>query len=516
MPEMPQPRLSEVPGMATRPPTPSSDDELEAKLFLVGRRRLLQWTGAAVGASMLGTSSASATPRHALAMPLTPDPITTAPADSLVEAIGARINEQIATGSYGNLTAVRDAVAYAGIRYAREETVLPSSNPTMAGHQAQGWPLLAAIGCRVNTIIGKADARAGTVAEFAAYHKSQYGGDTGGVLWGIESANEWNGIRGPGIGHGVSALTGVTYSDSYPLWAEQLAVWQKQMWSSYALDPALDGLAILGPALVNALPGNSTILSRVANTVNGTSTGLQNYLTYTNYHVYPGQAAGKGQASVPSWHIDQRVSAMKVQAPNRPWVCTESGMHNALNSSNTNFSAHSETAAGIYAPRMTLEHLLRGTKRQWFFGLADDYADPGQAQQDIEFGLFHADWTPKPAAKAVSRMTSIFKDPGSAFTPTQNNLTVAGDPTMLLHSLRFGKRDGTTLLALWRDVSVWDYVTQSDLVVPAQTATVTFTSPSTVQMYRPSVSDGVYATLGANLPSVDIALSGDVTVLAIT
>jgi hypothetical protein len=190
-------------------------------------------------------------------------------------------------------------------------------------------------------------------------------------------------------------------------------------------------------------------------------------------------------------------------------------MHNALNSTNTGFSAHSQRAAGIYAPRMTLEHLLRGTYRHWFFGLGDEVPDPKLDDQTNAFGLFNNDRTPKPAAVAAKRMVALFSDPGPRFTPTQTNLTVSGEPTMMLHSLRFGKRDGTTLLALWRDTSVWDYVTQSDLAVPAKTATVTMLRPSTVQMYRPSVADGVYANLGTGLTSVDVAVAGDVVVLSI-
>jgi hypothetical protein len=502
--------------MAARPPTTLSDDELEGKPFVVGRRRLLQWTGSAVGASMLGISSASATPRHALAMPpLTLDPITTACADSLVEAMGAGINIQLASSAYGDLAAVRDAIAYIGLRYAREATVAPSFNPTMAGNQAKGWPMLASVGCRMITIMAKADGSQGSVSEIASYHKSTFGGDSGGVLWGIENANEWNGVRGTGVGSGVSRLTGKTYSDTYPRWAEQLTTWQRAMWRQYATDPQLDGLAIVGPALVNATPGNSQVLVGVANAVTGRSTGLHRYTTHSNYHVYCGQAAGLSQPSVPSWHLDQKVSAMMVQAPNRPWVCTEAGMHNALNSSNTGFSPHSQSAAGIYAPRMTLEHLLRGTYRHWFFGLVDDMPDPNMDNQDNAFGLFNNDWTPKPAAVAAKRMVALFSDPGPTFTPAQTNLTVSGDSRMMLHSLRFGKRDGTTLIALWRDTSVWDYVTQSDLAVPAQTATVTMLKPSTVHMYRPSVADGVYASLGTGLTCVDVAVAGDVVVLSI-
>lgn len=502
--------------MPLRPTTPLiGDDKIDKSPFVVGRRRLLQWTGAVVGASTFGISAASASVKAKVKAPPVPDPVTTARADSLVEAMGARINVQLAKSAYGDLTAVRDAVAYIGLRYAREATIAPSFNPTMASHQAKGWPMLAAVGCRMITIMAKADGSEGSIAEFAAYHKSTFGGDTGGVLWGIENANEWNGVRGTGVGHGVSPLTGKTYNAAYPRWAEQLTTWQQSMWRTYSADPQLDGLAVVGPALVNATPGNSQVLVDVANDVTGGTSGLQPYVTHSNYHVYCGQAAGLSQPSVPSWHLDQKVSAMQVQAPSRPWVCTEAGMHNALDSTNTAFSAHSQTAAGIYAPRMTLEHLLRGTLRQWFFGLVDDMPDPNLNDQDNAFGLFNYDWTPKPAAVAAKRMVALFSDPGPTFTPTQTNLTVSGDPSMMLHSLRFGKRDGTTLLALWRDVSVWDYVTQSDLDVPAQNATVTLPNPSTVQMYRPSVSDGVYANLGTGLTSVDVAVSGDVVVLSI-
>ncbi|MBA2561291.1 MAG: hypothetical protein H0V07_15670 [Propionibacteriales bacterium] len=486
----------------------------------IGRRHLLQWTGAALGAGTVGASTLGTSPARAgvvargIAAPMTmaTQLVTATPSDTLVEAMGARINTQLATSAYGDLTSMRDAVAYIGLRYAREATVLPSFNATQASHQQEGWPMLAAIGCRMVTTLGKASGKEGSVAAFASYHKSQFGGDTGSVLWGVESANEWNGRRGPGNGSGVSALTGRTYSATYPIWAEQLAVWQRSMWQSYKNDVALNGLAVVGPALVNATPGNSKVLVDVANIVYKTTTGIQPYLTHGNYHVYPGQAAGLSQPSVPSWHIDQKVSAMAVQAPGRPFVCTESGMHNASASVVTAFSAHSLKAAGIYAPRMTLEHLMRGSTRQWYFQLVDEYPDPTLTEMDSEFGLFNNDWTPKPAATAWKRMVSLFTDPGPAFTPPGIQMAVSGPA---LRSMLFQKRDGTALLALWRDVSVYDYKTKSDVSVTAETATVELQTPSAVRVYRPSLADGVTDDLGTGVTTAAIPLAGEVVVLEI-
>jgi len=145
----------------------------------------------------------------------------------------------------------------------------------------------------------------------------------------------------------------------------------------------------------------------------------------------------------------------------------------------------------------------------------DDRPDPQRNDQNNAFGLFNNDWTPKPAARALKRMVHLFSDPGPAFSPKHAYLTVSGHPGMRLHSLRFRKRDGTTLLALWRDVSVWDYVTQSDLHVPAQTAKVTMRKPRNVRMYRPSVKHGVYAHLGRGVRHVHVPVAGDVVVLSI-
>ncbi len=437
------------------------------------------------------------------------------PADHLVEAMGARINTQLATSAYGDHQALRDAVAYIGLRYAREATVLPSFNATQASHQQRAWPMLAAVGCRMVTAVGKASGNEGSVAAFAAYHKSQFGGDAGSVLWGIENASEWNGRRGPGNGKGVSPRTGHYYSASYPLWAEQLAVWQRAMWQTYQNDVKLNGLAVVGSALVNANPGNSKDLVDVAKIVYKSKAGIQPYLSHTNIHVYPGQAAGLGEPTVPSWHLDRKVEAMRVQASQRPYVCTESGMHNALASSNRDFSAHSRDAAGIYAPRMTLEHLLRGTRRHWYFELVDEHPDPDRNNQESNLGLFGYDWTPKPAATAWKRMVDLFADPGPRFTPPGVQLTVSGPP-MRLRTVLFQKRNGTALLALWRDVSVYDYKTGSNLTVAARTAKVSLQNASRVRVYRPSLVAGVYRDLGGGVTSASVSLSGDVVVFQIS
>ena len=443
------------------------------------------------------------------------------PADALADFAGVRTISTDA--AYGTDAQLVTALQSTGTRYIREPTSLPSTTTGVVDQQAT-WNAVHAIGVRVITRVGKPDGSEGSVADFAAYHKYRFA--SSGVIWAIENGNEWNKAvmaGGVGQGSGVSPITGRTYGASYPLWAEQLAVRQRQMWNAYRLDSALSSIVILGPALVSTNTTNAGLLFDVANVVysqlNGTpcTTGIAQYCDYVQFHLYPGQAAAQAVDSVPSWKLDATIAATKLQAAGlRDVFCGEAGLHDAVNSSNLNFSAHSPAAAADYVPRMLLEHFYRGVKKMVYFELYDDGPDPGNTDQEASFGLIANDWSMKASGTAWSRMLALFSDPGTPVTPGLRMAVSGGDAAT--RWLLFQKRDGTALVALWRDVSVYDYTKVSggstlaaaDLSPAAVTVTVNLNDTATVSTYKPT-SSGTATAVG-NVASFTVALAGEVVV----
>ena len=77
-----------------------------------------------------------------------------------------------------------------------------------------------------------------------------------------------------------------------------------------------------------------------------------------------------------------------------------------------------EDVAGVYTPRVLLDHYLRGEKRVYTYELVDEFDDPGLTDPEAHFGLLHRDFTPKPAFSAMKNLLGLLNDPGPAFTPT--------------------------------------------------------------------------------------------------
>ena len=105
-------------------------------------------------------------------------------------------------------------------------------------------------------------------------------------------------------------------------------------------------------------------------------------------HMYPG-------GYKPSNEISQITTAIRGSIPTtKPLITTEAGYHNALNTTNGHLPVP-EDVAGVYTPRVLLEHYLRGEKRIYTYELIDEFDDPGLTNPEANFGLLHRDLSPE-------------------------------------------------------------------------------------------------------------------------
>ena len=156
--------------------------------------------------------------------------------------------------------------------------------------------------------------------------------------------------------------------------------------------------------------------------------------------------------------------------PNAPLYITETGY--------TTFGEVDETTAGKYISRVLLADSLAGIERTYLYELHDDGTDSTNSEDG--YGLVRYDGTPKPAFRAVRQEIALLSDPGPAFSPAPLAYSVTGAAN-LRHEL-FQKRDGTYVLALWKEALSWNPRTAREIVVPKSVATLAFaTHPQDVR-----------------------------------
>jgi hypothetical protein len=171
-----------------------------------------------------------------------------------------------------------------------------------------------------------------------------------------------------------------------------------------------------------------------------------------------------------------------------------------------------EDVAGIYMPRLLLEHVGRGEQRMYSYELIDSFADPELTNPEAHFGLLRHDLSPKPAYTAMKRLLALLADPGPAFTPGALAVTATGFPADARYLLT-EKRDGTFVLLVWRDVSIYDPVAQQPLEVEPVHSTLTFETPRALTVHRPSTSaEPVARRTSTELP---LRLDGEVVAVEI-
>jgi len=389
-------------------------------------------------------------------------PVRAVVADSLVESYGVGIHLGFWDTPYADAEVVAEALHELGVRHVRDDLFL--NNP----RQYAAIRTVAAKGIRFNLIMG----RPTDSATPADYVRTVAGQLPRGVVESLEGVNEWD------------------LSDRSD-WVAEMKDWQGQLRAAAAADPATADLPVLAPAL--AFRWNYEVagdLSRDADEANG--------------HMYPG-------GYPPLNEVARITTAIRESIPGKPLVTTEAGYHNALNTRHGHLPVP-EDVAGLYLPRLLLDHFMRGVKRVYTYELIDEFEDPALTNPEAHFGLLRRDLGPKPAYTAMRALLSLLSDPGPSFPPESLALEVDGLPADG-RQLLTQKRNGQFVLLLWRDVSVYDPRERRRLVVSPSSVTLRLTETSRLDVYRPTA--GTTPVLQAEARSLPLQLDGEVTAITI-
>ncbi|MBJ7357704.1 fibronectin type III domain-containing protein [Nocardioides sp.] len=385
------------------------------------------------------------------------------PADSLVDSFGVAIHTPYLDTPYADTARVTQALTDLGVRHVRDNLNLSVPQSFAAMRQ------IASAGIRFDLIMGRPGSwqtPQKLVEAIAAELPT-------GVVESLEGANEYNLDE-----HAVD-------------WVLELRTHQQQLWEAANANPVTADLPVLAPAL-----GMRTGFDQIAD--------LGQYADYGNAHLYPG-------GRPPSWGIDELTQLEAIVVPGKPVMYTESGYHNATNTT----SGHRPTpepVVGSYAPRLLLEHYLRGTARVYNYELLDERADPGLTDHEAAFGLLRHDFSPKPAYLALKNLLGLVADPGPAFSPGRLAYTVDG-ATSDLRQVLVQKRSGEFVLLLWRDQSLYNPSTGEQRTVPPRAMTVRLDERARVAVHVPSAGSAPVAS-GAGT-SVPLSMAGEVVALRI-
>lgn len=391
-------------------------------------------------------------------------PLDAVPADSVVDSYGVGIHLNFLDTPYVDYAAVARALADLGVRHVRDDLFLDAPR-----QYAAIATVAREAGVRFDLILGRPD-RPGTPEDYVRTVADRL---PAGAVESLEGINEWD-----LFGNGTD-------------WVTAMATWQQRLYTAAKTDPATADLPVLAPAL--------------AFRWNYSETGnLTPYADESNAHMYPG-------GFPPSNQITQITQAVAQMVRDKPLVTTEAGYHNAMNTTNGHLPVP-EDVAGVYLPRLLLEHVLRGEKRVYTYELIDEFDDPGLVDPEAHFGLLRRDWSPKPAYTAMKNLLGLLADPGPSFAPGSLAVTADGLPADA-HYLLTQKRGGRFVLLLWRDASIWDPINQQPQTVTPADVTLRLATAHHLRVYRPS--DGTEPVADSSGTSLPLQLDGQVTAVTI-
>ncbi len=237
-------------------------------------------------------------------------------------------------------------------------------------------------------------------------------------------------------------------------WVSQLHTWTTKLYDTARADPSFATTPIIATTVYNT--------SAIAD--------LTAYLDYGNMHSYP---AG----FLPTNAMAGNIALAQRLTGSKPIIATETGYNNAyLNDTNIYSPGVTESASAKYLPRVFLEFFNAGIVKTFSYELVDSYVDATLKDQESHFGILRSDFSYKPAAVALKNLITLLKDPGSDFTPSSLDYSIAGGNADLRHTL-LQKRDGTFWLAVWQEVLSYDPSTRSDLVISPLSITLTTAIP---------------------------------------
>lgn len=357
--------------------------------------------------------------------------------NDIIRSFGIDTHIDYTDGKYSNVGEVVKALDYLGLDTVRDHAPNAASDPNGQTHLGDA----AAAGVQF-VFSAQREVDPATVAQrlhtFVQAHP--------GSVVGIEGPNEVN--NWPVSYHGLSGQ------------AAALA-YQKDLFAAVSADPLLKNIPVLG----------------------FTGYTVASASDYTTIHTY-----AKDGDQPYSW-LSRESGVQRNADPGKPLAITETGYHTSLSAdTNGGWEGVSEATQAKLVLNTLMDGAALGSKNTFIYELLDAYSDPGGANQEKHFGLFHLDYSAKPAATAIHNMTTILDDDGAtkaSFSVGALNYSIDGLPSSA-HSLLTEKSDGSYQIIIWNEPDIWNQSSDTAIQAAATSVKVNLgASFGSVQVFDP-------------------------------
>jgi hypothetical protein len=373
------------------------------------------------------------------------DGVRAMPAGAFVQTLAVITHVNYTDGAYANVRNVADDLAWLGIQHVRDGS--PGKSAPFSSYL-----YLAEHGVRFNFLMGS------------------------NFMESIPRVAELNALV-PGS---VAAIEGPNEVDNFPVTYQgvkgpsaALAI-QREIYQHVRATPELAGVPIYD------LTGYD--LKSVESRAHSAD--------YANQHVYPQNGEQPTyNANGDRWMPSAINSVRKFQLP---IVLTEFGYFSSPQAGWYMLGVDEPTQAkGVLNGYM--DAAAAGVKRTYVYELLDEKPDPQNKNDEMHYGLFRNDNSPKVVAHAIRNLTSILNASKArhAKTAARDTLayTLSGMPVSA-NSLLLQKKDGRFVLALWNETPIWDRAKGTPLVSPPARVELDFgAKASRIDLYDPLVSD---------------------------
>ncbi|MBY3378552.1 calcium-binding protein [Rhizobium laguerreae] len=341
--------------------------------------------------------------------------------NDIIRSFGIDTHIDYTDGKYSNVGEVVKALDYLGLDTVRDHAPNAASDPNGQTHLGDA----AEAGVQF-VFSAQREVDPATVAQrlhaFVQAHP--------GSVVGIEGPNEVN--NWPVSYHGLSGQAAAV-------------AYQKDLFAAVNADPLLKNIPVLG----------------------FTGYTVASASDYTTIHTY----AKDGDQPF-SW-LSRESGVQRAADPGKPLAITETGYHTSLTAdTNGGWEGVSEATQAKLLLNTLMDGAALGSKQTFIYELLDAYSDPQGTNQEKHFGLFHLDYSAKPAATAIHNLTEILADDGAAkasFSAGTLNYSIDGMPSSA-RSLLTEKSDGSYQIIIWNEPDIWNQ--SSDTAIQAAATAV--------------------------------------------
>lgn len=367
------------------------------------------------------------------------------PAETFLDSLAVNTHINYTDGAYANIRNVGDDLAWLGIRHVRD------SAPGSGAAPFSTYVALAQRGVRFNLFIhSDVTAAVGEAARLNA--------EVPGSVVALEGYNEID--HSPVTYDGQSGVAGGL--------ASQRAAFARVRATPGLAHVAVYDLTGYDPKPVDTRAGSAD---------------------YVNMHVYP------QNGEQPTWNANgDRWMPNAIELFKKfdlPAVITEFGYFSLPQSGWYMIGVDEATQAkGVLNGYM--DAAAAGVKRTYVYELLDQKPDPEGKSNEMHFGMFRIDNSPKRVAQSIRNLTTMLNAGAARPANRAANGTlaysVAGMPPSA-NRLLLQKKDGRFVLVLWNETYIWNREKGTPLESPPAQVQVDFGAmASHVDIYDPLVS----------------------------